>query len=176
MTDLSADDVRLRATETQMRRALGLQDASPRSQDASPRSKDEYQPNPTIATRRPPRHFVRDGEVPVTVVHRDYRRSDASGSNLDTIRQALTEQTAAKKHAERSLELTQATIRDLQTKLAYERLAKDEALETARRAAGEARDAQQTLRAVQDELLDERLARQNAEQEREEVIAARMTG
>jgi hypothetical protein len=29
---------------------------------------------------------------------------------------------------------------------------------------------------VQDELLDERLARQNAEQEREEFIAARMTG
>ena len=67
-------------------------------------------------------------------------------------------------------------IRDLQTQLADERLAKDEALEAARRAAGETRDAQQALRAVQDELLDERLARQNAEQEREEVIAARMTG
>ena len=147
-----------------MRRALGLQDASPRS--------GEYQPTPTIATRRPPRHFVRDGEVPVTFVHRDYRRDDPSGSNLDTTRQALTEQTTAKKHAEQ----TQATIRDLQTQLADERLAKDEALEAARRAAGETRDAQQALRAVQDELLDERLARQNAEQEREEVIAARMTG
>ena len=169
MTNSSADDVRLRATETQMRRALGLQ-------DASPRSKGEYQPTPAIATRRPPRHFVRDGEVPVTVVHRDHRRDDPSGSNLDTIRQALTEQTTARKYAERSLEQTQATIRDLQTRLAYERLAKDEALEAARRAAGETRAAQQSLRAVQDELLDERLARQNAEQEREEFIAARMTG
>ena len=165
MTDLSADDVRLHATEAQMRRALGLQ-------DASPRSKGEYQPTPTIATRRPPRHFVRDGEVPVTFVHRDYRRDDPSGSNLDTTRQALTEQTTAKKHAEQ----TQATIRDLQTQLAYERLAKDEALEAARRAAGETRAAQQNLRAVQGELLDERLARQNAEHEREEFIAARMTG
>ena len=74
------------------------------------------------------------------------------------------------------MEQTQATIRDLQTQLAYERLAKDEALEAARRAAGETRAAQQNLRAVQDELLDERLARQNAEQEREEVIAARVNG
>jgi hypothetical protein len=169
MTDSSADEVRVRATEAQMRRALGLQ-------DASPRSKGEYQPTPTIATRRPPRHFVRDGEVPVTFIHRDYRRDDPSGSNLDTTRQALTEQTAAKRHAERSLEQAQATIRNLQTKLAYERLAKDEALEAARRAAGETREAQQALRAMQNELLDARLARQNAEQEREEAIAARMNG
>ena len=65
------------------------------------------------------------------------------------------------------MEQTQATIRDLQTKLFYERLAKDEALETARRAARETRAAQQNLRALQDELLDERFARQDAEQERE---------
>jgi hypothetical protein len=155
--------------KTQMRRALGLQ-------NASPRSKGEYQPTPTIATRRPPRHFVRDGEVPVTFVHRDHRRNDPSGSNREAARQALTEQTAAEKVTERSLEQTQATIRDLQTKLAYERLAKDEALEAAGRAACEIRAAQHNLRAVQDELLDERLARQNAEQEREEVIAARMNG
>jgi hypothetical protein len=103
-------------------------------------------------------------------------RDDPFGSNLDTIRQALAGQTTAKEHAERSLEQTQATIRDLQTQLAYERLAKDEALEAARRAVGETRAAQQTLRTVQDELLDERLARQNAEQEREEVMTARMTG
>ena len=76
-----------------MRRALGLQ-------DASPRYKGDYQPMPTIATRRPQRHFVRDGEVPVTFVHRDHRRDDPSGSNLDTTRQALTEQTTARKHAE----------------------------------------------------------------------------
>ena len=137
-------------------------------------ARGEYQPTPTIATRRPPRHFVRDGEVPVTFVHRDHRRDDPSGSNLDTTRQALTEQTTAKKRAERSLEQTHATIRDLQTKLADERLAKNEALEAARRAADEACAAQQNLRAVQDELLDERLARQNAEQEREEVIAVRV--
>jgi hypothetical protein len=152
-----------------MRRALGWK-------DASPRSKGEYQPTPTIAMHRPPRHFVRDGEVPVTVVHRDHRRSDASGSDLDTIRQALTEQTAEKEHAERSLEQAQVTIRDLQTKLAYERLAKDEASEAARRTAAETREAKQALCAVQVELFDERLARQNAEQEREEVIAARMNG
>ena len=117
MTDLSADDIRLRATEAQMRRALGLL-------DASPRIKGQYQPAPTIATRRPPRHFVRDGDVPVTFVHRDHQRNDPSGSNRETARQALTKHTAAEKVTERSLEQTQTTIRDLQTKLAYERLCK----------------------------------------------------
>ena len=89
----------------------------------------------------------------------------------DARHRAVEEQT---RRAERSLEQAQATIRDLQTKLAQERLAKDEALQAADRAARETRAAQQTLGCVQDELLDERLARQIAEQEREEVIAARM--
>jgi hypothetical protein len=61
-----------------------------------------------------------------------------------------------------------ANPRTVCASLAYERLAKDEALEAAWRAAGQTRAAPQTLRTVQDELLDERLARQNAEQEGEE--------
>jgi hypothetical protein len=40
----------------------------------------------------------------------------------------------ARERAERSLEEAQITIRDLQTKLAHERLAKDEALEAAQQA------------------------------------------
>jgi hypothetical protein len=89
MTQSLADDARLRAAEAQMRRALGLQ-------NAAPRSGDEYRPTPTTATHRPPRRFVRDGEVPVTVVHRGHHRDDATSTNhLDPIRQALTEQMAA---------------------------------------------------------------------------------
>ena len=100
-----------------MRRALGLQ-------DASPRSKGEYQPTPTIATRRPPRQFVRDGEVPVTVVHRDYRRDDTSGSNLNTIRQALRRSRQRQKSMLSDRGATQPRFATLQTQLAYERLQK----------------------------------------------------
>jgi hypothetical protein len=99
-------------------------------------------------------------------------KCDMTQSLTDDARhRAAEEQT---RRAERSLEQAQATIRDLQTKLAQERLAKGEALQAADRAARETRAAQQTLGGVQDKLLDERLARRNAEQEREEVIAARM--
>ena len=122
-----ADDVRLRATEAQMRRALGLQDAGPRSRGDDQRS-------PTITAHRSPRRFVRDGEVPVTLVHRD------------------------------------------QTRLAKECFAKDDAQHAAHRSAAEVCAVQQTLRAVQDELLGERLARQNAEQEREDLITTRTIG
>ena len=62
MTDHSNDETRLRATETQMRRALGLQSTRARPGDGAP------PPGPTGA-RRPARRFVRDGEVAVSVWH-----------------------------------------------------------------------------------------------------------
>jgi hypothetical protein len=162
MTDHSPDDARLRATEAQMRHALGLQgDVSPQSSNSG---------------SHPPqrRHFVRDGEVPVTVVNRDHRPGGAPGSNqLDAARQAIRSQAAARERAERLLEEAQAAIRDLQTKLAHERLAKDDA---ARRAESERQANQQALQTVQDELATERAARQQAQQdqqERADAIAGR---
>jgi hypothetical protein len=74
------------------------------------------------------------------------------------------------------LEQAEATIRDLQTRLAKECFAKEDAQHAAHRAAAEVRAVQQTLRAVQDELLGERLARQNAEQEQEDLITTRTIG
>src|ERR1700761_4264174 len=71
MTDHSNDETRLQATETQMRRALGLQStAAPPLGDIAPA--------PTSAgPRRPQRRFVRDGEVTVSLVHHEA----AAGTN-----------------------------------------------------------------------------------------------
>jgi hypothetical protein len=65
------------------------------------------------------RRFVRDGEVPVTVIRRDHQPAGEPGIiRLDTVRQAIRSEAMARERAERSLEEAQVTIRDLQTKLA----------------------------------------------------------
>jgi hypothetical protein len=92
MTDSPSDDARLRATETKMRDALGLRiDTLPRS---------------SISGSQPQRRrFVRDGEVPVTVIRRDHQPNREHGANqLDAARQAVRSEAAARERAERSVE------------------------------------------------------------------------
>jgi hypothetical protein len=163
MTDSLSDDERLRAAEAQMRHALGL------------RSTSQTQAIPPIAGTSPGashpqrRRFVRDGEVPVSVIHRDH--GDPSGTNaLGTARQTLREQIAAREHAEHLLHGAQVTIHDLQTKLAHERLARDEAIQ---RADSEKQVVEQALQSVREELAAKRDGRQKVEQERDDAIAAR---
>jgi hypothetical protein len=159
MSEPLPDDARLRATEAQMRQALGLQG------ETSPRSVPDHATPSNNGPHPQRRRFVRDGEVPVTLVHRDHRQDDASGSNqLEAARQALRSQSAAKEHVERLLVEAQNAIRDLQTKLAHERLAKDEAIQAAQRAQTDGLAVQQTLQAVQEELAVERLVRQKNEE------------
>jgi hypothetical protein len=67
----------------------------------------------------------------------------------------------AKEHAERSLEQSQATIRQLQTTLGHEGLASDEAIG---RASADGRAVEQALQAVRTELASEKVARERAEQ------------
>src|ERR1700722_494704 len=155
MTDSQSDDANLRATEAQMRHALGLRSDAP-IQPAS-----DQPATLTIGSQPPRRRFVRDGEVPVTVVHRDYQAGGSPGNNqLDIARQAIRAEAAARERAERSLNEAHMTIRDLQTKVAHERLAKDEALEIVRRLENEARAAVQALQSAEAELAATRLARQ----------------
>jgi hypothetical protein len=133
-----------------MRRALGLrEDSSSAPRDAPPSSVP-------IGAARPHRHrFVRDGEVPVTVVHRDH--ADGTGINrIDAAWQALSEQVKAREQAEHQLQEARTTIQTLETKLAHERIGKDEALGR-----------------LEDELAAERTARKQAEQDRDKAIAAR---
>ena len=149
MTDHSNDETQ--ATETQMRRALGLQSTA-----APP---GEVAPTPAPAgPRRPARRFARDGEVAVSVVHRDA----AAGTNrLEAARQALQTQTAGREQAERRLAEAQATIRELQTQLAHARLARDEAVQ---RAAAEKQASEQALAALRADLLTARAGLQEADQ------------
>src|SRR3954469_18388610 len=114
--------------EERMRRALGLRGPSSTSPDPSPHTSVPNGPQPNR------RRFVRDGEVPVTVIRRDNGQDEGAGSNqLDTVRQNLQDQTEARVRAERLLTQAQNTIRDLQTKLAHERLGKDELLQAVQR-------------------------------------------
>jgi membrane protein involved in colicin uptake len=161
MTDSPPDDARLRATETQMRNALGLRGDTPPRSSAS-------------GSQPQRRRFVRDGEVPVTVIRRDHQPDGEHGANqLDAARQAIRSEATAKERAERLLAEAQAMIRDLQTKLGHERLAKDEALETVRRLETEARVAALAQETAEAELAAERLARRNAENTFARALEAR---
>jgi hypothetical protein len=148
MSDPPPDELRLRVTEEQMRRALGLREGSSSApQNASPAV-------PPGAPHPYRRRFVRDGEVPVTLVHHDH--DDGSGINkIAAARQALHDQVAARERAEHLLQEARTTIQALETKLAHERIGKDEA-----------------LRRLGDELAAEGTARQQAEQDRDKAIAA----
>ena len=162
MTD-APPDVRLRATELQMRRALGL------DQEPTLRGPTAQASGPSAG---PPqrRHFVRDGEVPVTIIHRHSGHDVAH--DLDEARQALAAQTAAHEEAERALANARSTIRDLETKLGHERLAKEEATQ---RAYAEKRRIEEALATAQEELATERAQRARAERERHEATVARET-
>ena len=149
MSDPPTDELRLRVAEEQMRRALGLRENLSSVPQSAP---------PAAPARPAPPHrrrFVRDGEVPVTLVHHDH--DDGAGINkITATRQALHEQVAARERAEHLLQEARATIQTLETKLAHERIGKDEA-----------------LRRLADELAAERTARQRADQDRDIAIAAR---
>ena len=161
MTDAPPDDARLHSVEAQMRHALGLHG------DVPPRTTPSHPPTTTIGSPTQRRRFVQDGEVPVTLVRRDHHQGGDTGTNqLDVARAAVRSAGAARERAERLLEEAQSTIRTLQTKLAHERLAKDEALEAARRAEAE-------TQSVRIELANEREARRTAERECERAIADR---
>jgi hypothetical protein len=161
MTDSPSDDARLRATETQMRHALGLRGDTP--------------PRSSVSGSQPQRRrFVRDGEVPVTVIRRDHEPDGEPGNKqLDAVRQALRSEAAARERADRSLAEAQVVIRDLQTKLAHERLAKDEALETVLRLETETRTAAHARETAEAELAAERLARRMAEHALAEALVGR---
>jgi hypothetical protein len=152
----------MRSAEAHMRRVLGLQ-GEPQRHVTTDRSTSS---NGSQSQRR---RFVRDGEVPVTVIHREPHPDGEPGSNhLQAARQALRSEAAAKERAERMLADAQAAVRVLQTKLAHERLAKDEAVQ---RAEAENQASEQALQSIRTELLAERAVRVGAEQASRDALA-----
>jgi AT hook motif len=173
------DDVRLRAEEAQMRHALGLDGETqvPRPQEqpnqASGPSHDR------LSLHRPPRRFVKDGEVPVTMVRRTHPTetmpnvAPTASNQLEAARQTIRSQAVATERAERSLNEAQATIRDLRTKLAHERMAKDEAFAALRRVEAERDAALTAAQASRMELATERVGREKIELELRKALDAR---
>ena len=155
MSDISNED---RETETQMRRALGLNNQRLTLGHEPP----SLAPTGISAAHPQRRRFVRDGDVPVTVVHREHDHG-AGTNKIGAVQRALREQMAAREQAEQLLQEARAAIQALETKLAHERMATEEA----------ARRSEDERRAIQDELTTERAARQQADQERDEAIAGR---
>jgi hypothetical protein len=126
-----------------------------------------------------PRRFVKDGEVPVTVVRRTHPSeavanvAPTASNQLEAARQTIRLQAAATERAERSLNEAQATIRDLRTKLAHERMAKDEAFMALRRLEGERDAAVSATQAMRMDLATERVGREKIEQELRKAQDAR---
>ena len=172
--------------EAQMRRALGLYGDQPRMR-LDPERQDGGQRHGGGAFLQGPhrRRFVQDGEVPVTVVRRDApeaagAQAGPSTSRLQRVEAALQQESAARDRAERALSDAQAAAQALRTKIGHAELAKNEAVEAARRDRDElitlreqiasdagqlrafesrAREAEDELRSVRAALHDERRGR-----------------
>jgi hypothetical protein len=135
--------------EKTMRRALGLDRSS-----SAPRRASDHQQSAERGFHQPKRPFVRDGEVPVVMLH----RSDAdrggkglglAGNRLDIAETALRAEREARQEAERSLADAQSQIRELQTRLGHIGLSADEARNAMLRAEGEKQSAIALLEAEQ---------------------------
>jgi hypothetical protein len=158
-----------------MREALGL---------TSPRGQRENRPKPQTVTfggapsarggaETPKRRFVRDGEVQVTLVSGGRsgeaappRRSHAPGAMAEHAGAAqamVRAEKAAREKAERALKEMQEAVQDLRTKLGLVALARDEAIEAARRAEASRAALAQELETVRVQLSAEVSARARAE-------------
>jgi hypothetical protein len=75
MSESRPDDARLRATEAQMRRALGL------AANTQVRSAPIHSTSATYESHRQRHRSVRDGEVPVTFIRRNRYPVGVPGTN-----------------------------------------------------------------------------------------------
>lgn len=167
-----------------MRRALGLADAHGGPPGRPPPEQQRPNAPARLADRpagdRPRQRFVKDGDVPVTLVsrhpvtlvsrHRPHEADAPVAPSIGRIGVAETtaaSERAARERAERSLQEALAMVHDLQTKHGHAELAHREASEAAQ-AAHERRETR-----LNDELAAERAARAAAEAALQEVAVAR---
>lgn len=148
------------AAEIRMRRALGLANGKPARDGAAPEQTRRLGLRPrsseTLPSGRTPRRFVQDGEVPVTVVRG--RWTEAQSANQPVVNRLAAAEEAAetersrRERAERSLQESTDTVRDLQTKQAHMELARDEALLALKRSVGALETLHAALRSHQEQL------------------------
>ena len=130
--------------EAAMRKALGLLSEPPRHRPEPEQTETPARlPERSGAGWLHRRRFVKDGDVPVTVLRREPAHDAAArravpaavptSSRLRQVEAALANETAARVQAERALADAQAAMRDLQTKAGHIDLAKDEAQAALRR-------------------------------------------
>lgn len=160
----------LESAEARMRRALGL--AGSRDEPAGPsrpeqRPKVLSRPPDRPVGERPRQRFVKDGDVPVTVVTR-HRPHDADALDAPSLGRAgivataLATERAARERAERSLQEALAAVHDLRTKQGHAELAQREASEGIRAAHEAAVKALQAEHEGQVARLNEQLAAERA--------------
>ena len=148
------------AAEIRMRRALGLANDKPQRDGAAPEQTRRLGLRPrsseTLPSGRTPRRFVQDGEVPVTVVRG--RWTEAQSANQPVVNRLAAAEEAAetersrRERAERALQESADTVRDLQTKQAHIELARDEALLALKRSVGALELLHAALRSHQEQL------------------------
>src|SRR6185437_14775023 len=135
--------------EDRMRQALGLRG-----------DQSNERPTPRREPVRGPHRFVKDGEVSVEVLSPSREHGPGGPAPVNRIAAAeatLRSERVARERAERSLRETQATLQQVQTKLAHAELAHSEALAAERRGREQA-EAALTDAIVARETLELRLA------------------
>ena len=96
MSEFRPDYARLRATEAQMRRALGL------AASTQVRSTPINSTSATYGSHRQRYRFIRDGEVPVTFIRRNRYPVREPGTNqLEAARKAVQSHAAGREFSER---------------------------------------------------------------------------
>ena len=137
---LSSNDSQ--ATESRMRRALGLQGPS----RAAPQQRADQ--------ARPRHRFVQDGGVPVVVLssRSDHDPSAALKARVAELEAALDNERSAHGLTKRMMHEAQASVQALQTRLAHAEFAHGEAITVERRARKEAEESLQAQLALQAEL------------------------
>lgn len=167
-------------TEARMREALGLT-SNRGARDNRPKQSGSF--NTSSPGRggggmdAPKRRFVRDGEVQVMMVSGtratdtvQQRRGHGPGpgpgqmnEQAEASQATIRAERAAREKAERALKEAQDSVRDLQTKLGHIGMARDEAIEAARRADASRAALAQELATVMAQLSVEASARAHAE-------------
>jgi hypothetical protein len=167
----------MQAAEARMRRALGLDGEQLRTRPPQDRAETAPRPAERFVAPGHKRRFVHDGEVPVTLVHGlvSNRREHADGNGargngngqptnrLEVAEAALAAEIATRERSERELKEAQAAVHDLQTKLGHADLARQEAVELARRERETIAALNAALQEQQEEAASARQAQEAAE-------------